>query len=159
VTQAREAAAEPNSPWRGWGSACAIFSGVVLLSLAATCGVAWQWGGGSRYLLSALTAWGLCWFAALIALVVIIVGRQMGQGVGAVLLGMGIRMGLPLVAALFLSQQSPIWTESKLMPFLLGNYFLALIAETGLAVRLLGDVHPAPHAKAATPSGKLAPKA
>lgn len=158
MTQAREAAAELNSPWRGWGSACAIFLGVVLFALAATCGIAWQWGGGSQYLLSAVTAWGLCWSAALIALVIVFLGRQMGQGLGAVLLGMGIRMGLPLAAALFLSEQSPIWAQTNLMPFLLGNYFLALIAETGLAVRLLGDAN-APLAKAASSSGELAHKA
>lgn len=156
MTQAREAAAQSISPWRGWVSACAIFLGVVLVALAATCGVAWQWGGGSRYLTSSITAWGLCWFAALVALAIVFLGRQMGQGVGAVLLGMGVRMGLPLAAALFLSEQSPIWGETKLMPFLLGNYFLALIAETGLAIHVLGNSAPAPLAKSAGRSGELA---
>jgi hypothetical protein len=140
---------------------------VVFFALVATCGVAWQWGGGSRYLLSAVTAWGLCWFAALLALVIVFLGRQMGQGVGAVLMGMGIRMALPLAAAIFLSEQSPIWGQTKLMPFLLGNYFLALIVETGLAVHLLGEFNgrttgisnAAPLAKPVGSSGELAPKA
>ena len=159
MTQAREAAAELDSPWRGWGSACAIFAIVVLFALAATCGIAWQWGGGSGYLLSAVTAWGLCWSAALIALTIIFAGRQAGQGVGAVLLGMGVRMGLPLVAAIFLSEQSPLWGQTKLMPFLLGNYFVALIVETSLAVRVLGHANATPFAKAASAPAEVAPKA
>lgn len=158
MTQVREAATQPISPWRGWGSSCAIFLAVVLFALAATCGVAWQWGGGSRYLTSAVTAWGLCWFAALIALVVVFLGRQMGQGVGAVLIGMGVRMALPLMAAMFLAEQSPMWGQTKLMSFLLGNYFLALIAETGLAIHVLGNSNSAPLAKSAS-SAELAPKA
>jgi len=157
VTQAREAAAKPISPWQSWGSACAIFAGVVMLALAATCGAAWMWGGGPRYLTSALVAWGLCWFAALVAFVVVMVGRQLGQGVGSVLIAMGVRMGLPLMAALFLNDQSPFWTETKLMPFLLGNYLVALIAETSLVVRVLGN---SPAALVQKPAaGELASKA
>lgn len=138
VTQARDVAPHSISPLRGWGSACAIFCGVVLLALALSAGIAWQWGG-QRYLPSALVAWALCWAAALVSLVIILIARQMGQGLGGVLLGMGVRMGLPLALALLLVDQSPFWAETKLMPFLLGNYFLALIAETGLAIQLLGN--------------------
>ena len=159
MTQAREAAAQTISPWRGWVSACAIFTTVVLVALVATCGIAWQWGGGSRYLVSALTAWGLCWFAALIALAIVLLGRQMGQGVGAVLLGMGVRMGLPLMAVIYLSGESPYWGEAKLMSFLLGNYFFALIAETFLAIQVLGSSPVSSSAKTAGGSGELAPKA
>lgn len=146
MTQAREVAAQPISRFRGWGSACAIFCGVVLLALFASIGIAWQWGG-QRFLPSALIAWGLCWTAALIALAIVLVGRQLGQGIGAVLLAMGIRMALPLVVALYLVEQSPAWSETKLMPFLLGNYFLALIAETGLVVQLLANSPPLPFGK------------
>ncbi len=121
---------------RGWGSACAIFTAVVLFALAATLGAAYLWNG-TRFFPSALAAWGLCWFAALVALFMVFVGRMLGQGVGAVLLAMGVRMGLPLAAALMLVDQSPVWGETKLVEFLLGNYLLALIAETGLAVHLL----------------------
>jgi hypothetical protein len=158
VTQTREAAAEPISLWRSWGSACAIFAAVVLFALATTCGVAWTWGGGPRYLTTALVAWGLCWFAALIAFVVVIVGRQLGQGVGAVLIAMGVRMGLPLAAALFLVDQSPFWGETKLMPFLLGNYLVALIAETSLVVHVLGKL-PAALVPSKPAAGEFAPKA
>lgn len=138
MTQAREVAAQPISRFRGWGSACAIFCGVVILALIASLGIAWQWGG-QRFLPSALVGWGLCWTAALIALAIVLVGRQLGQGVGSVLLAMGARMALPLMVALYLIDQSPVWGETKLMPFLLGNYFLALIAETGLAIQLLAN--------------------
>src|SRR5262245_21557157 len=129
VTQAREVAGPAISPLRGWVSACAIFVAVVLVCLAATTGIAWKWGG-ERFLTSALVAWGLVWGAAFIALVLIFLGRQVGQGVGAVLMGMMVRMGLPLIAAMTLTNESPFWGETKLMMFLLGNYFVALIAET-----------------------------
>jgi hypothetical protein len=142
VTQAREVAAPPISPMRGWVSACAIFTAVVLVCLVATTAIAWKWGG-ERFLPSALVGWGLVWGAALIALIMIFLGRQIGQGVGAVLLGMLIRMGLPLMVAITLTNESPSWGETKLMMFLLGNYFVALIAETGLAVHLLGNSPPA----------------
>jgi hypothetical protein len=158
VTQAREVAAQPNSLFRGWGSACAIFFVVVLVALAASTGVAWQWGG-ERYLPSALTAWALCWTAALIALAIVIVGRVLNQGIGSILFAMGVRMGLPLALALYLVDQSPGWTETKLMPFLLGNYFLALIAETGLALHLLQGVSPLGKPLSSTPAaGELSPK-
>jgi hypothetical protein len=143
VTQAREVAEKPNSLFRGWGSACAIFFAVVTVALLATLGIAWAWGG-QRFLASAAVAWGLVWFSALVALFIVFIGRQMGQGLGAVLIGMGLRMGLPMVIALTLVDQSPGWAETKLMPFLLGNYFIALIAETSLAIQVLntGTVPP-----------------
>ena len=157
VTQARDVASQPISPLRGWGSACAIFVAVVLVALALTCGIAWQIGG-QRFLPSAFTAWGLVWGAALIALLMVFLGKQIGQGLGFVLLGMGVRMGLPLMAAMFLDSQSPVWGETKLMLFLLGNYFVALVAETGLAVQLLGSSPVAGLTKSA-PSGDVASKA
>lgn len=141
MTQAREVAAPANTQLRGWGSACAIFFAVVILALGLSTGIAWQWGG-ERYLPSALTAWALCWTAALIALAIVLVGRKLNQGVGSILFAMGVRMGLPLALALYLVDQSPGWAETKLMPFLLGNYFLALVAETGLALHLLQGVSP-----------------
>lgn len=159
VTQAHEVAAQPNTLFRGWGSACAIFSAVVSFALLMTLGSAWVWGG-QRFLASAVVAWALVWFAALVALFVVFIGRQMGQGLGAVLIGMGLRMGLPMVFALMLVDQSPGWAETKLMPFLLGNYFLALIAETSLAIQVLNAAPVAPLGlKPAAKAGELVSKA
>ena len=158
MTQARDVAPQTISPMRGWGSACAIFVTVVLVALAASCGVAWAWGG-QRFLPSAFAAWGLVWGAALVALVMVFIGRQLGQGLGFVLLGMGVRMGLPLVAAIFLDNQSPEWGATKLMMFLLGNYFVALIAETGLAIQLLGQSTAALPKSVPQPAGEVATKA
>lgn len=149
MTQARDVAAPPISPMRGWGSACAIFTAAVVVALVGTMLAAWLMGGG-RMFQGGLAAWGLCWGAAFLALLVVFGGRFLGQSVPAILLAMGIRMGLPLLLAFYLTNQSPFWGEARLIMFLLGNYFVALIAETGLAIQLLQGVSPLAPAKVGT---------
>lgn len=149
MTPARETAAPPVSPMRDWGTACAIFIAVVLLSLGGTLLVAWQLGGG-RLIQGGLAAWGLCWGAAFVALMMVLGGRLLNQSLPAILLAMLVRMGIPLAIAIYLNKQSPFWAEARLFQFLLGNYFIALLAETGLAIRLLGSLTPL--GKPASPS-------
>ncbi|QDU28709.1 hypothetical protein ETAA8_38140 [Anatilimnocola aggregata] len=164
MTQAREAAAQPVSLLRGWVSACAIFSGFVILALAGSLFIAWLLGG-NRFFSGAAVGWALCWGAAFFSLILVLLGKQLGQGLGAVLFAMMFRMILPLAAAMYLVNQSPFWVDAFLLPFLLGNYFLALFAETGLAVHLLGGTSPlvkkplapAGDATASELAGKLTP--
>lgn len=158
MTQAREVAAQPVSLYRGWVSACAIFVAFLLLALAGSLAVAWTLGGG-RQLAGAFAGWGLCWGAAFLALLLVMGGRLINQGFAAILLAMGLRMVLPLAAALLLLNKSPYWGETNLIPFLLGNYFVALMAETGLAIQLLNGSTPvsaSSSAKAKTSAGSPA---
>jgi hypothetical protein len=136
LTQAREVAAQPGSLSRGWASACAIFAVSVLVALAGSLGIASQLGGNEQYQ-GAAVAWALCWGAGLISLLMVVVGRSIGQGLGAVLLGMMVRMMLPLAGVMFLVQQSPAWRDTNVVGFLLGNYLLALFVDTAVALLLL----------------------
>ena len=141
MTQAREAAAQAHSLFRGWASACAIFAVCVLLAFAGSCLIAAQLGGGP-IIQGAMVACALCWGAALLGLMLILVGKVLGQGFGAALFAMMIRLMMPLGIAVYLTDQSPYWGEVMLLPFLLGNYFVALIAETALAIKLLSGTSP-----------------
>lgn len=154
MTQAREVAAQPGSLSRGWVSACAIFAVAVLLALAGSLGIASQLGGDEQYQ-GAAVAWALCWGAGLISLLMVVGGRLIGQGLGAVLLGMMVRMVLPLAGVMALMQQAPSWREANLVGFLLGNYLLALIADTGVALLLLQGSAPVA-AKTSASAGKSA---
>ncbi|WP_425614328.1 hypothetical protein NA78x_004195 [Anatilimnocola sp. NA78] len=165
MTQAREAAAQPNSLFRGWGSACAIFVTCTVLATGGSFLVA-NLLGGERIIVGAMVACALCWGAALLGLMLILGGKVLGQGFGATLFAMMIRLAMPLGIAVYLTEQSPFWGEAMLLPFLLGNYFVALIAETALAIKLLGGESPfsnKPAAKKSDPAtselagGKLAP--
>jgi hypothetical protein len=85
---------------------------------------------------AASVAAGVCWFGALAALVVGAIFGQGANAVNGVLLGMVFRMGLPLGVGISLHHRDGVLAQAGVFGMILGYYFVAMIVETVLAVRL-----------------------
>ena len=93
-------------------------------------------GASPRALMIAALAGGICWIAAALALCVTWFGNRFHAPVQAMLGGMLFRMGLPLAAVIVLPQLGEPFSAG-MTTTLLGVYFVALVIETALAVRLV----------------------
>ena len=117
-------------------AACAVLAGVVLLILPGA-----GWFAYSRYgmqgLWATLAAAGVCWVSATAALIVTKRWSGTPHAVNAVLFAMGLRTGLPLVAAFVLTNSVPFLAAGGVFGMILVFYLPALAAETLLSVRLL----------------------
>jgi hypothetical protein len=111
---------------------------LVVVALAAFLTSAIASGGFSmRALAIAAIAGSVCWLAAAMALTFTWAGNRFGAPLQGVLLGMLVRMGLPLAAVIGLPRLSPELAHSGLLTTILLTYLVALATETFLAVRLI----------------------
>ena len=129
-------ASSPAAPGRaGIVRSCAVLAAVVVLAFPA-----FAWYGfaqsGFNGILAAVVAAGVCFGGAVAALLVttLLIGPQ--SGVQGTLLGTMFRTGVPLGAAVALSQGGPL-TETGVVGMILIYYLLTLSVETLLAVLLL----------------------
>jgi hypothetical protein len=143
--------AVPGSSWKGLIGACALLFGFLLPA-----GLAISWVVARRFdalvLQAGLIAIGLCWLAGALALLATHVSTRARAPVHGVLLGMLLRMGLPLIAGLALNQVAPL-AEVGIFSMILGVYLCALIAETLLSLRM---VQSAPQVSAAPQQAGIA---
>jgi hypothetical protein len=119
----------------GIGRACL---GLALLTLAA-----WPIFAGVGYarsglagILAATLAGGVCCGGAMVSLGAIRLFRVGTQAVPGILLGMLIRMGVPLIACLVLVVRGGPLVEAGAPAMILVYYLLMLVAETWWLVRL-----------------------
>ena len=85
---------------------------------------------------AAAVAAAICWVGSLTALVV---SAMFGQGTNAasgVLLGMVFRMGVPFAVGVAFHRHGGMLAEAGVFGMILGYYFVTLVVETVLAVRL-----------------------
>jgi hypothetical protein len=94
---------------------------------------------------AASVAAAVCWLGATLALVVASHYQKRAPLTG-LLLGMLFRMGFPLVAGLTLQETVPALAEAGIFGFVLAFYFLTLVVETLLSVRMVGPRTQAPKA-------------
>lgn len=92
---------------------------------------------GADGILAALTAGGVCWLGALLALIFtrLLSGSQAVQGL---MLSMLFRMGLPLAAGALLTLAGGPLAKAGVLGMILLYYLVFLVAETLLSVWLLG---------------------
>jgi hypothetical protein len=108
----------------------------VALTTAVVAYIAWRLHGEIG-MIAALVAGAICWAGAASALTVTAMLRGPQQAVTATFLGMGLRMGLPLVAALVVQLRSGPLAEAGFVFYLLACYAVALLVETGLTILLI----------------------
>jgi hypothetical protein len=127
---------EAKNRWRRLGIACAVLSGVTLVALG---GFAWYGYAmhGLAGLAAALVAAGVCWAGALLALLLTEVLRSPQQGASGPLLGMVTRLGLPLATGILLDRRGGPLANAGVFGIIISFYFVTLVAETWLAVRLI----------------------
>jgi len=117
-------------------ASCAVLA-VVLAPVAIL--VAWISSGrfSADTLLAAAIGGGICWLAASLALTATYLGNRWHAPVQGVLAGMLFRLGLPLMAIIALPKLGSPWTPTGVAATILGVYLVALVVETGLALRMV----------------------
>jgi len=122
-------------PWKAFLIITLVLGGVFPL-------IAWigykqyQQAGFNAVLIAAL----LCWVGSIIGIIPAILVRdpeQPEQGVNAVLMGMLIRMSIPLGGGFFLHQSVGKLADAKILLFTLIYYLIALIVDTILALKIM----------------------
>lgn len=122
----------PNSAKGSWLSligACALLFAVVAPAALITA-VSLEKSLSTQALLNAALAGSVCYVAAALSLVATFVGNRSGYPVQGLLLGIGCRMGLPLVALIAFSGRGTLGATLVVV------YLLALIADTILTLRM-----------------------
>ena len=110
--------------------------GFFLAAVAVASGIvaARQYGSGA-YLASAISA-AMIWSVGSLSLLIVALAPTPQARVNAALLGMLIRMALPMVAIAYFSKSNHPLTADGIVGLLVVHYLLGLVAETLLSVRL-----------------------
>jgi hypothetical protein len=117
---------------------CAML-GMVLAPVALGISV-FQSGLTRESLVRAALGGGICWTAAVLALISTYLGNRWHSPVQGLLLGMLFRMALPLAAILVLTNLGGPLALPGIATTILGVYLVALALETLLAVRMISPV-------------------
>ena len=112
--------------------------------------------GVGAYEASAVAA-AINWAAGSVALAAIFLSRNQPWRTHAVLIAMGARMALPLAALMYFSRSSSSLTAHGVVGLILVQYFVGLILETLMSLRLVGGN--APNSAAPGTTDCLAPVA
>jgi hypothetical protein len=125
------------------GVACAVLTAVTVLALPL-----FGWVGYAKHagpgVAAAGVAAGVCWLGAMVALLLTAFPRGPKQAVSRVLLGMLFRMGLPLVVGAILARRGGPLSEAGVFGMIVAFYFVTLVAETWLALRLIPQTNRQP---------------
>ena len=92
---------------------------------------------GSQGLVAAGVASGVCWVGSTGALLMALIFRRSDNSLPALMLGMILRMGLPLGAVVFFTVQKHALVDSGVIGMILVYYLFALVVETALSLRLV----------------------
>jgi hypothetical protein len=135
VDQQANKALPTRSSVKGLIAACALLAAILLPA-----GLAIGWAVARRMdafvLQAALLAVGVCWLAAVLALLATHIGTVLGAPIQGLLISMMFRMGLPMAAGMALSQVAPL-AEVGIFSMILGVYLCALLVETLLSLRMI----------------------
>src|SRR5262245_2702441 len=94
-------------------------------------------GFSASSLLSAAIGGGVCWLAGILALTAGFVANRFQAPVQGVLLGMLVRMGLPLAALVAFTQTGAPLGANGFAATILGVYLVSLVVETLLSLRMV----------------------
>ena len=116
--------------------ACAALSGLVALAWVIDASLTSHMAGHSTWAVAALAA-GICWAGAMISLVLLHVLRLRGSPMAGAMLGMLVRMTIPLVIIAVAASQGGTLAKAGLAGQLVVFYLITLVIETCLSVVLL----------------------
>lgn len=120
--------------------------GILLAAAAAVAGVvaARRYGDGA-YAASAVSA-ALVWVVGSLSLLIVASATSPQARLNAALLGMLVRMALPMAALLYFTNSTqPLAVQAAsqgIVPLLVVHYLFGLVVETLLSVRLVAAVNP-----------------
>jgi hypothetical protein len=126
--------------------ACAVLAAVVTAAFVA---IAWisSTRHGSQGVVAAAVAAGVCLASGIAALAATAAFRNTPSQLTGVFLAMLLRTGVPLAAAITLTNASPMLARAGLFGTMVVFYLLTLAVETVLSVRLLKSGHDVPRTK------------
>jgi hypothetical protein len=128
--------------FRRVATACAVLSGVVLIAWLIDAIVTTSTLEHSTWSVSALAA-GICWFGAICSLILLHGVKYHGSPLVGALLGMLVRMMIPLAIGAVLVTQGGSLARAGLFGQLVVFYLVTLAAETCISVALLKAAPPA----------------
>lgn len=114
---------------------------LTLVLLVVFPGFAWYGyhGSGPVGLQAAAIAAAICWLGAAGALASAYFFRDSQQAAASLTLGMVFRMGLPLGCVLWLLSQGGPLVDAGIVGMIVVYYLVALVVETALSLRLVGN--------------------
>lgn len=119
--------------------------GLFLAAVAVAAGaVAARRYGTGAYQASALAA-VLVWLVGGAALLTIGAAKSRPARVNAAMLGLLIRMALPLAAVLYFSRSGRPMAQNGIVPLIVVHYLAGLVLETAFAVRIVAAAEGIPH--------------
>jgi hypothetical protein len=122
--------------FRRIGSACAVLSALVLIAWLIDAFITTSALNRSTWCVSGLAA-GICWFGGVCSLILLHGVRVHGSPLVGALLGMLIRMAIPLTIGAVLVTQGGSLACAGLFGQLVVFYLITLAAETCISVALL----------------------
>jgi hypothetical protein len=111
-------------------------AGVILLTACVPAYFVWTWKGVNGLVALFLAAL-VCWSGAALALAVSGVLRGPSRALAVTLLGMALRVGLPLVAVIVVAMQNGPLAEGGFVVYVLFFYLVTLVVETWLSLKLM----------------------
>lgn len=114
-------------------SRAALLSGALILFYALIAPLAWWLHGGLGFVAASL-ATAVCLAACWLALVLTELMADAAQPAVALLVGMMIRMSVPLMTCLLVTLRKPQLNEAGFAWYLIGAFLIGLMLETVLAV-------------------------
>jgi hypothetical protein len=116
--------------------ACALLTLVVAVAFPLFAWVGYNSYGWNGVAASGVAA-GCCWLGALAALIFGALLSRSGNAANGVLLGMLFRMGIPLAFGIALDRRGGPLADAGVFGMILVYYFVTLVAETALSLKLL----------------------
>ncbi len=115
---------------------CAWLTLIVIVALLVVGGAVLATRGlNAAY--AAVVAAGLCWVGSTAALVIAGLASRTNHVVQGHLLGMFLRLGLPLVAGLVIQKAGGTLAEAGVFGLIVVFYLITLVAETVLSLQLI----------------------
>jgi hypothetical protein len=127
---------QAGSSWTSLAMSCALLALCIAPAAAIAARISTQqWS--METLRAAAIGGAICWVAASFALTATYLGNRLQSPVQGVLAGMVFRLGLPLAALLVLQKVEHAAIPPGTRGTILGVYLVALVVETGLALRMI----------------------
>jgi hypothetical protein len=124
---------------------CVWLTLIVMTALLVVGGVVGATRGLDGILAAAVAA-GLCWIGSTAALLIAVYYSRSNRAVQGHLLGMFLRLGIPLVAGIILQEQAGWLAQAGVFGQIVVFYLIALVAETLLSLPFVS------HPKRITPA-------
>lgn len=115
---------------------CLLLTATMTIAFAVAAWIGYARSGATGIAAAAIAGF-VCWGGGMIAVMLVAIFRNRQQVVNGALLGMLIRMALPLIVGVAFLQSGGPLADAGVFEMILGYYLVGLVVETLLAVWLI----------------------